>query len=154
MAASKKDLFSGVFILGFSIFIALSALKLGIGTINDPGPGFVPFLCAVLLFILSCLLSLKFLKEDISHETSERNVRYGKIIFIIVILLGYSLLLDSIGFFIITFMFMFVLSLMESRKALVSALVGGIVTTISAYILFELLLGVRFPKGILGLLVK
>ncbi len=157
MTFCKKDLFSGAFILGFSIFIALSAFKLGIGTINDPGPGFFPFLSAVLLFILSCSLSLRFIKEEISHDASKRNVRYGKIIFIIVGLLGYSLLLDSIGFFSVTFLFMSVLFLMGSRKALtafVSALMGGMVVTLSVYILFEIFLGVQFPKGILGFWIK
>jgi putative tricarboxylic transport membrane protein len=154
MPFGKKDLFPGLFILGFSIFIASSALKLGIGTINDPGPGLFPFISAVFLFILSSSLSLGSFKDRVSPDVSKSEVRYGKVIFIIASLLGYSLLLDFLGFLLITFIFMFVLFLMGLRKTLTSALVGGIITTISVYILFGLLLGVSFPKGILGLWIK
>jgi len=155
MSGGKKDLFIGIFIIGFSIFIAFSALKLGFGSVNLPGPGFIPFFAALFLLILSFLLFFNsFKKRIVFSEAPKSTVQYGKIIFIIATLIGYSLLLDLLGFLFITFMLMFVLFLMESRKTLVSAIMGAFATTISVYILFELFLGVRFPKGVFGFWIK
>lgn len=155
MSVDKKDLFSGLFILSFSIFIAFSSLKLGFGNLNSPGPGFTPFFAAIFLLVLTFLFFFNsFKKKIISYEAPKSAVQYRKIIFIIVTLIGYSLLLDLLGFFLITFMLMFFLFLMESRKTIVSAIVGAFVTTISVYIFFELFLGVRFPKGIFAFWIK
>jgi len=81
-------------------------------------------------------------------------VRHGKTIFIVALLVGYSFLLDILGFCFVTLMLMFILFLMKSRRAIISALIGSFATTISVYILFELLLGVRFPRGIMDFWTK
>lgn len=155
MSAGKKGLYPGIFIFGFSIFIAFSALKLGLGSLNSPGPGFIPLIATMFLLVLSFLLFFNSFKNKvISSDASKGAVRYGKTIFVIATLIGYSLLLDLLGFFFVTLMLMFVLFLMGSRRAIISTLVGAFATTISAYILFELILGVRFPRGILEFWIK
>lgn len=155
MLGDKKDLFPGFFILGFSIFITVSALKLGLGSLNSPGAGFIPFIAALFLFVFSFLLLLNsFRKEIISSELPKSAVRHGKTIFIVALLVGYSFLLDILGFYFVTLMLMFALFLMKSRRAIIWALIGSFATIISVYFLFELLLGVRFPRGILDFWIK
>lgn len=149
MQLNTKDSFSALFLLAFSSLMAFSALKLGLGTINQPEAGFLPFCAAIFLLILSLFLFLSSIRKRLISSVPENAIQYKKIIFIIASLLGYSLLLDILGFYCITFLLMFILFLIESRK-LRFALVGGILVIISVYILFELLLGVYFPKGILS----
>lgn len=149
-----KSRFASLFIFGFSILIAFSALELGIGSLSSPGPGFIPFFAAILLlgFCISLFFS-SFKKRAVSAQVLKSNTRYGKMAFIVAILLGYSLLLNVLGFVLITIMLMFVLFLMDSRKtfaSVVSAIVGASVTTLCVYVLFKLLLSVRFPIGILN----
>jgi hypothetical protein len=149
MSFNRKDLFSALFILAFSSLIAFSAFKLGLGTINQPEAGFLPFCASIFLFTLSLFLLLNSIRKKLDFTVPKNIIQYKKIIFIIASLLGYSLLLDILGFYFITVLLMFILFLIESRKYRV-ALVGGIVVIIFVYVLFELLLGVHFPKGILS----
>jgi putative tricarboxylic transport membrane protein len=149
MSFNRKDLFSPLFILAFSSFIALSALKLGLGTISQPDAGFLPFWTSIFLFTLTLFLLLNTIRKKLASPVHKSITQYRKIIFIIASLLGYSLLLDILGFYVVTFLFMLILFLIERRKFRV-AIMGGIAVIISVYILFELLLGVNFPKGILS----
>ena len=147
-----KSPFASLFIFGFSILIAFSASELGIGGLSSPGPGFIPFFAAILLLVFCISLFLSsFRKRAISAQVLKSNVRYGKMGFVVAILLGYSLLLNVLGFVLVTFMLMFVLFVMDSRKtftSVVSAIVGASVTTFCVYVLFKLLLSVNFPTGI------
>lgn len=149
MSSGRNNLFSALFISLFSILIAFSALKLGLGTVNDPDAGFLPFVVAICLLILSGLLILKSLKKEPASSTPREPTNYRRTSFIIAILFGYSLLIDILGFYLISFVFIFILFLMESRKALRFAFFGGIIVIICVYMLFEFILGVYFPRGIL-----
>jgi hypothetical protein len=149
-----KDLSSGLFIFVFCIFIALSSMKQGLGTGDMPGPGFLPFLSAITLLILSLLLIVISFKKKLISEAPKEKIRYRKVIFIIFALLGYSLLLDILGFYSITFILIVVLILIESRKSFGLAIMVGSLTAVSVYIVFEFLLGVHFPKGVFVSWVK
>lgn len=149
MKFDRKSQYSALFILAFGSLTAFSALRLGLGTINQPEAGFLPFYAAILLVILSLFLLLGSLGKKSFTDTPRNMIQYRKIIFIIACLLGYSLLLDILGFYLITFSLMFMLFFVESRK-IRFALLGGILVILCVYVLFQLLLGVYFPKGILA----
>jgi hypothetical protein len=64
---------TSLFLMGFSVFIFTSSLKLGIGDLQNPGPGFMPLLCSVLLFSLSLVVFIKNLRMSRRKDKDEEG---------------------------------------------------------------------------------
>ena len=70
----------------------------------------------------------------------------------LVALFLYALLMEWLGFFIVTFLlFIFLLAVIEKKKWWFAAVVSAAVT-LFAYLVFETALQSQLPKGILGFL--
>ena len=59
----------------------------------------------------------------------------------------YGLLMKNVGFFITTFLFLFVVLKYAERQGWRSTLLVGLITTVVSYLLFEYWLGVPLPLG-------
>jgi putative tricarboxylic transport membrane protein len=139
--------------IGLSFFLISSSYKLGLGRLNNPGPGLMPFLIGVLLLLLSlyAVSANLFRKggrdETIKNETS--SVNFGKLGIVVALLVLYGLFLETLGFLIVTFLFLFFL-FWNMGTRLISALIASVLTVLVSYFVFAYF-GVRFPPGILRL---
>ena len=62
-----------VFWIGLSLFLMVHSYKLGLGRLRDPGPGLMPFIIGVLMFVPSAyLLIAELLKSDVKGKTVGR----------------------------------------------------------------------------------
>ena len=52
------DLLSGIGFLAFSLAVGIGAVRLGVGTISDPGPGMYPVILACASAVLSIALAI------------------------------------------------------------------------------------------------
>lgn len=137
-----------------SILITFHSLKLGLGRVNNFGPGFIFFLTGIALGILSVILFVSALKQN-GWEQSEgqervfKNVHWPKKIGVIFSLIIYAVIYEKMGFLISTFMFIgFLLYSIEGKKWYV--VVGvAFATSLLTYVFFAVLLQTRLPKGIL-----
>ena len=138
--------------MGFSVFIFLSSLKLGIGTPKEPGPGFMPLLASVLIFFLSLFVFIKrFHGTDAKKIPSKDRKFLLKASFFVITILGYTLILNVAGYMIAAFLLLFAeLSISEPKKWHKNTLIAAIVAILS-FLLFRRLLGVQLPRGILSL---
>ena len=136
-----------VFFLAFAIF--WQGRGLSIGSLHKPGPGFFPALIAAVLLILSVCLMVRGGKGE--REGGPFSVSsIVRMLAVFLALVGYFLLLEYLGFVIISFLLMLFLFLWVGRQRWYIALSSAVICIALAYILFEVLLKSNLPKGVFG----
>ena len=142
-----RDLVSGLFWLAVAIFAAVQGISLKLGSLSRPGPGFFPFWGGVVLGLLSVVLIVGSLRREAPRL--RMRPESAKPLVVVAALLGYLLLLESLGFVAVTFLFLLLLFRLERRGwafSIVSAAAGAFVS----YVLFQLWLKTQLPTGPLG----
>ena len=151
----RADLVSGFFWLIFSAFVSYQSYKLGLGTLHQPGPGFLFFWTGVTTGILAGVIVVRSLRQgppDNARELISEKRSPTKIILVLASLFLYTWLMESLGFMVVTMLlFLFLLGVVEKKKWRFAVLVSLIVTA-SSYLVFELGLQSQLPKGLLGFL--
>jgi putative tricarboxylic transport membrane protein len=151
----KADRISGAFWCLFSLFISFESHKLGLGTVHQPGPGFLFFWIGIVIAILSVIVILTSFKkdsEDKSRASISTRTNITKLLLVLGSLFIYALLIEWLGFLIVTLLlFVFLLRFIEKKKTWVAVLVSLTVTILS-YLLFEIGLQSQLPKGLLEFL--
>jgi hypothetical protein len=142
-----RDLVSALFWLACAIFAVVEGFRLKLGTLNRPGPGFFPFWAGVVLALLSLALIASALKRP--GLDSIAGLRSTKLLVVATALLGYLLLLETLGFVIVTCLFLFLLFRLEQRSWIFSA-VSALLGAFAAYGLFQLWLKTQLPVGPFG----
>ena len=151
----RLDSYSAIFWLVVAIGVVLHSQKLGLGTLRNPGPGFLFFCGSVFLGILSLTIFLSSLRTSEGDRTKEGkkafgNIRWKKVIYIVISIILYGLLLEKLGYLLSTFFLIgFLLHSIEAKRWYVVILVACLSSVLS-YALFGLWLQVRLPQGLLG----
>ena len=143
----SRDLVSGVFWLAVALFAAGQGWALKLGTLNRPGPGFFPFWGGVVLAVLSLVLLFSSARERWALSLS--GVQWRKLLAVAGALLAYLLLLETLGFLIVTLLFLLLLFRLEGRGWVFSG-VCAVAGAAGAYALFQLWLKTQLPRGPFG----
>ncbi len=145
-----RDAISGLFLFLLSVATCIMAYRLRLGTGGKPGPGLAAFGIAALLGLMSLYLLVTGLLEA-TRERKERepteSIRLKKPLIILVILAGYGLFFNVLGFSLANFLLMMLLVWVVGRQKLRVALTVSLVTVASAYLLFVVALGLPLPAG-------
>ncbi len=154
----KPDRWSGFFWLILSVFGSYESYKLGLGTVQEPGPGFLFFWTGAIVAILSLTVILNSSRKLPSGEREEgkefisRRRAITKTILVLVSLFLYAFLMEWAGFLVVTLLFFtFLLGAIEKKGWSFAVLVSLIVTAMS-YLIFETALQSHLPKGLLDFL--
>jgi putative tricarboxylic transport membrane protein len=151
----KADRISGTFWLIFALVTIIESYRLGLGNLLQPGPGFIFFWAGILLGIMSLVILIKtFIRvgEAEAEKPTLGGVSYTKIIMVSLGVFLYALLLEFLGFVIVTtLLFVFILGVVEKKKWLFT-IVSSILVTVAAYLIFQTWLETQLPKGIFGFL--
>jgi putative tricarboxylic transport membrane protein len=151
----KSDRISGVFWLCFSILIIILSYRLGLGTLHQPGPGFLFFWVNIILAIMSLVVLIRAWggkKEEGPQPPLFRGQRISKIVFVMLSLFIYVILMETVGFIVMTLLlFVFLLGVIEKKKYYFTVFVSVLVTAIS-YLIFETWLQCLLPRGVLDFL--
>jgi hypothetical protein len=148
-----RDLLSGLFWLGISVFVCIESIRADIGTFHAPGSGFFPFWSAVILgtFAVILLVTLR-LKKKRKRKIADlwKGVEWKNVIWVLFSLFLYPFVLPIMGYLITTFGLMaFSIGIMGRSKVWVQGVSAFIITLVS-YVIFYILLSIALPKGILG----
>ena len=146
----KKIDISLLFFFILSVAICSESYKLGIGSPSAPLPGFFPFLTGLLLGGASGGKLFNSLWSSKAGERLEINIVWRRVLPLSVGFFAYVLLIDVVGFSLVTFLFVFsVLQRIESKPWWIAASVAiGILFSIR--LIFQVFLGVRLPGGFVG----
>jgi putative tricarboxylic transport membrane protein len=150
---SNADRISGIFWLVFSGLVSIESYSLGLGSLRQPGPGFLFFWTAIAMMILSIMV---FIGAWAGKKVAEPPIPiFGKgnavkIILVLLALFLYAFFMETLGFIPVTLLlFIFLLGVIEKKKWGFAIFVSVLVTGVS-YWIFELWLKSQLPKGLLG----
>ena len=149
----KANVGSGFFFLAISILICVESLRFDFGKWSEPGPGFLPFWCGLIMASLSSFLVIQAISKEPSIPGAKLfgNIRWRKWLLALGSILGYALLLESLGFLLCTLLLMTILlAFVEPQRWIVVFLVATITTSV-AYIIFQWTLKAQLPRGIIGI---
>jgi putative tricarboxylic transport membrane protein len=118
-----------------------------------PQTGFFPKTLLALLLVLSLVLLGQALRQSDTGRAAERIPAEGwiRIGATMVILVGFALVLEKLGFLLSTFLLMVLLLRAIEAPKWSKVIAVAISTAVLSYILFGWLLGIPLPGGILGL---
>lgn len=149
MEPKKKmgDVVSGVLFICLGIGASLEAVRLRLGTVTQPEPGFFPFLSGLFLAVLAGILVIEALR---GRSTGTKSFRIWGPHTALVLMLGvYVAIFQTVGYVLATIpLGMVVLYVLGSRKFWI--LLGASLTSaLITYVLFDKILGVPLHNGIL-----
>ena len=147
----NPDRLSGAFFILFSAAACLLALRLPEGTMGIPGPMVFPLLLGLCLLVLSMLL---FTQSRPSAQISYANIfPKGEIFKVLYVLAAFFLSLfafERIGFVVSILALLALLFRGIGRKTTAQSILYALIISLTAYLSFFHLLGVRLPKGALN----
>jgi putative tricarboxylic transport membrane protein len=141
----------GMFLIG--VIFVIEALRLGLGSVHRPGPGFLPFYGGLLLSIISFFSLIKSFFTAPKGSGKERVFAGSilKVVAIVVSLIIYILIIPWLGYLLSTFMLLLFLFKAGGFRKWAFILAAAFLSVCMSYLLFSYWLGMRFPKGFLGL---
>ena len=137
----------GVCFLGIGIGFTVGAVQLQIGKPTEPQPGFFPFLGGVILVILSALFLFQA-RLGRTEETRPFGKLRGPVIMVVGLIL-YVAGLESLGYVVATALLSaLILRVLETKFRVLIPV--SLLLAVGSYILFDRLLGVTLPGGLLA----
>ncbi len=152
MNQKTKDIFSSLFGLFFSIYIAIESYRFDLGRWSIPGPGYFPFVAGLLFGIISILFLFKTLRKPSSEVKIgfDSKVRWTNIALTLGGMVIYVFLLGKVGFFLCTLLLGVFFLRLVTQQRWSTTLIVTLSVTLGTYLLFNILLDAQLPKSILG----
>ena len=146
------DQASSLFWLLVSLSVFVESLRLGIGTLHNPGRGFLTFGASGVLGILSLILLLQasLRKKEVKTPPFFAGPLWTRILLVVIVLVVYSWVMPVLGYLISTFLLMTTLFLILERKKILFVFVSSILATVVTYLIFSKWLNCQFPDGLFG----
>jgi hypothetical protein len=152
----KYDRLGSLFWLALGAAICVGSVQIRLGTFHRPGPGFMPFLSGIFLMLFGVILMVSTLakanneKEETKNKKLWTKENWKGFSLTLLALFGYALLMNRLGFYTTTFLFLFFLfKLTAPRKWLMPLAFSG-ASVILSYLIFSVWLMTQFPGGIFG----
>ncbi len=138
---------AGLILILIGAGVIVGALKLRVGSATEPQPGFFPFVGGVLLLVLSSVLLVQALRGRGIGSRAFGELRRPAIL--IAAMVVYVIILEGVGYVIATIILSAVILRILETKSWWALAVVSLVLSIGSYLLFDRLLGVTLPSGIL-----
>jgi putative tricarboxylic transport membrane protein len=148
---TQYDRISTLFWIALGVAICIESLRIDPGSFSNPGPGLIPLGSGLILGIFgSIVFALSFKKTGDEKEVLWKSgTRWKKLVGILVSIVAYAFLIDFLGFYVVTFLWMFYVCRGIGGMGWKKSLFISLVSTLSSYLLFEKYLRINFPKGLL-----
>lgn len=152
MKIDNTELWSGLVGLALSIFVVWSGYAMKLGTINDPGSGYVLFYAGLLMILFSLIILYGAVKEGGPTFLSLwRDVLWTKPLLVIALLVAFALVFEKLGFLASTILLLIALLRVIDPVVWTRAIpIAILVPFICWYVLQKLLL-IQLPSGIFSI---
>ncbi|MBE3572506.1 MAG: tripartite tricarboxylate transporter TctB family protein [Moorella humiferrea] len=142
-----QEITIAVGILIFALLYLGGSISLKVGTLSQPGPGFMPAAVATLLLITALAHTFQCFRDHNKKEEGKNSWFEPSSLVIGAVTIIYPFLLRPLNFLLATFITLFaLLRILKYKSTLVSFLIAFF-TTIFAFIIFSKFLGVILPAG-------
>jgi putative tricarboxylic transport membrane protein len=132
-------------------FFCISSLHLGLGKVNDPGPGLIPLGTGAMLILFSLAAIVEStLGKGEEQQPLLKNRRWPLVLGLLIFIFVYAVVLQTLGFLSATFLLLLGLFRASGVRSWKRAFTASLTTTGLAYLLFDTLFQCNFPKGVFG----
>jgi putative tricarboxylic transport membrane protein len=147
------DRLSSLFLLAVGGTVIYFSMALGVGSVTEIGPGFIPFWCGVILCILSLGVLLQVRKA--ARKSKQPTVmelwageNWSKPVIVAFLIVAYIVLFNRLGFIFDTTIFL--MALLRTIKPVKWGITIGTAIAISliTFVVFDLWLKVQLPHQI------
>ena len=138
------DAIGSLFWLVVGIFFAIEGIRLNVGTLKNPGPGFLPAVMAILLALFSLFILIKGLPKS---KAPLPRISWKRQLLAVVSVFFYIFLLEFFDFLLSTFIFMFILFgiLIKEGNRWPKVLLYSAAVAVAAWIVFYVAIRIPFP---------
>ena len=148
---TKYDRMSTLFFVGLAIAIIVESIRMGRGSLSNPGPGLIPLGCRLVIGILSLIAFAGTFRGSPREGLRDKAMKFSwNIISALISMVAFGFLVNPLGFYTVTFLWMGFVCRWIGRMGWKATILTSVVTTFSTWLLFGYLLEIRFPRGILG----
>jgi len=146
------DQTSSLFWLLVSISVFAESIRIGVGTVQNPGMGFMTFGASGILGVLSLVLFFQasLPKEDVPHKPLFAGRMWRRVLFVLLALTIYARVMPILGYLISTFLLMSLLFWILERKRIGFVLLYALLATLFTHLVFSKWLNCQFPHGLFG----
>jgi putative tricarboxylic transport membrane protein len=140
--------------MAMGIGVCYGGVDLELGTLHDPGSGFMFFWVGMIMIGLSLSILIRAMKKKaVAGELKVlwSEIRWKKIVSVLVALFLYAYVFTSLGFILTTILLLIFLFKSVEPQRWSWAILGAIISTLAAYGVFRLWLGSQLPRGLLGI---
>lgn len=152
MNAERVGGFFWLLVGGASVY---GALDLDVGTMSEPGSGFMAFVGGMLVVILALAVCVKSYRADSNAETrvSElwRGLQWWRSAAITLLVLVFILAFSTLGYFVSSLMLLVVIMRWLEGQSWRFSLLVPVVVVSATYLLFKTILQINLPAGIFGI---
>jgi hypothetical protein len=146
----------GIFWVFIGGIICILALQYDLGSFRAPGPGFVAFLSGMLVGGVGAILMLsKYISTGRAKGSAPSSgqgfswASWRRLVYTMLLLVGYAILMTPLGFILSTFLVMFGLFFDWEKRNWFWSAFFSIATSFVSYLVFEVWLHCQLPRGIL-----
>ena len=143
-----KDRATALAILIFSFVYLAGSLRLKVGTLAQPGPGFLPAVFAAVLLVIAGVNVYNVFKALPGQEGAgwrSHLVPVG----IAVVLITFPFMLETFSYILSAFIVMFFMLRLLQYKSVISCLLTALAMSVLSHVLFAKLLKVILPSGVI-----
>ena len=150
----NTDRVSSLFWLLLGLITMYGSVQLGLGTMHEPGSGFLAFLAGG---FVSCIALGIFLQSILRFRGTPLQIKalwagsgWHKSLIVAFLTLGFILALEGLGFFITSFLLLFGLFKGMEKLSWGKAVFIPALTLTVTYVVFNIFLKSNLPRGIFG----
>jgi hypothetical protein len=148
---AKYDRMSTLFFVGLAIAIIVESIRMGRGSLSNPGPGLIPLGCGFVIGILSLIVFAGTFKSSSREGLRDKAIKLSwNTISALVSMVAFGFLVNPLGFYTTTFLWLGFVSRWIGRMGWKATVITSATATLSTWLLFGYLLEIRFPRGIMG----
>ena len=146
---NNSELWGGLIGLALGLFVIWSGLKLKLGTINDPGSGYVLFYTGILMCLFAASIIIAAVTEGgPSFASRWQNARWGKPVVLILCLTAFAFALEPLGFLLSAIPLMLLLLRLIDPVRWTVAIPIAILAPLGMWWVLKHLLAIQLPHGI------
>jgi putative tricarboxylic transport membrane protein len=146
---NNSELWGGLIGLALGGFVVWSGLRLKLGTVNDPGAGFVLFYAGILMCLFATAIIVAALTEGGPTFGSRwENTRWTKPPLVIACLIAFSFALNPLGFLLSSIPLMLLLLRLVDPVRWQLAIPIALLVPLGMWWILKRLLLIQLPSGI------
>jgi putative tricarboxylic transport membrane protein len=145
---NNSELWGGVVGLALGAFVIWSGVKLGLGSINDPGSGFVMFYTGILMCMFAAAIVVSAMTEGgPTFAARWEGASWGKPVTIIASMIVFSMALEPLGFLLSTIPLMLLLLRVIDPVRWTLALPIAVLAPLGCWWVLKRALLIQLPTG-------